>query len=150
MSATSSLLIELGTEELPVKALPGLADAFLTGIRGGLEKRGIGFDADSARVLYTPRRIAVIGHSRTGKTALWAAAQDERFALACVNGAGEGGPALARRHFGETLGQITRSFPHWFTSRYASYAERIGELPRKGNITLLLDAAPHRDDALCL
>jgi dienelactone hydrolase len=75
------------------------------------------------------KRIAVIGHSRTGKTALWAAAQDERFALACVNGAGEGGPALARRDFGETLGQITSSFPHWFTPRYASYAKRINELP---------------------
>lgn len=75
------------------------------------------------------QRIAVIGHSRTGKTALWAAAQDERFALACVNGAGEGGPALARRHFGETLGQITKNFPYWFTPKYASYAERIDELP---------------------
>ncbi len=75
------------------------------------------------------KRIAVLGHSRTGKTALWAAAQDERFALACVNGAGEGGPALARRHFGETLGQITEKFPHWFTPRYASYAQRIDELP---------------------
>ncbi len=75
------------------------------------------------------RRIAVIGHSRTGKTALWAAAQDERFALACVNGAGEGGPALARRHFGETLGQITKNFPYWFTPKYASFADRIIELP---------------------
>lgn len=75
------------------------------------------------------RRVALIGHSRTGKAALWAAAEDERFALVCVNGAGEGGPALARRHFGETLAQITRSFPYWFTPRYASYAGRAHELP---------------------
>jgi hypothetical protein len=74
-------------------------------------------------------KIAVIGHSRTGKTALWAAAQDERFALACVNNAGEGGPALSRRNFGETLGMITRNFPHWFTPAYAGYARAIDRLP---------------------
>jgi hypothetical protein len=71
----------------------------------------------------------VIGHSRTGKTALWAAAQDTRFALACVNCAGEGGPALTRRNFGETLGMITRNFPYWFTPSYARYADRIDALP---------------------
>jgi dienelactone hydrolase len=74
-------------------------------------------------------RVAVIGHSRTGKTALWAGASDERFALVCVNGAGAGGPAPARRHFGETLGQLTSRFPHWFTPRYGTYADRIDELP---------------------
>jgi dienelactone hydrolase len=74
-------------------------------------------------------KIAVIGHSRTGKTALWAAAQDPRFALACVNCAGEGGPALTRRNFGETLGMITRNFPYWFTPAYARYADSIPTLP---------------------
>lgn len=74
-------------------------------------------------------KIAVIGHSRTGKTALWAAAQDTRFALTCVNNAGEGGPALSRRNFGETLGMITRNFPHWFTPAYARYAHSIADLP---------------------
>ncbi len=74
-------------------------------------------------------RIAVIGHSRGGKTALWAAAQDTRFALACVNCAGEGGPALSRRDFGETLGMITTNFPYWFTPTYARYADRISSLP---------------------
>ena len=75
------------------------------------------------------KRVALIGHSRTGKAALWAAAEDERFALVCVNGAGEGGPAIARRHFGETLGQLTKGFPYWFTPAYAAYADRIDELP---------------------
>lgn len=74
-------------------------------------------------------QVAVIGHSRTGKTALWAAAEDTRFALACANGAGEGGPALARRNFGETLGQITTSFPYWFTAKYATYADKVETLP---------------------
>ncbi len=54
------LLIELGTEELPVKALPGLADAFLLGVRLGLEKRGIGFDKGDVHSYYTPRRLAVL------------------------------------------------------------------------------------------
>ena len=54
------LLIELGTDELPVKALPGLAQAFFDGIVGGLEKRGIALDATGAKPLYTPRRLAVL------------------------------------------------------------------------------------------
>lgn len=58
-AATRPLLIELGTEELPVKALPGLAEAFLLGVRLGLEKRGIAFDKASVRSYYTPRRLAV-------------------------------------------------------------------------------------------
>ncbi len=74
-------------------------------------------------------QAAVIGHSRTGKTALWAAAQDTRFALACVNGAGEGGPALSRRNFGETIRQITTTFPYWFAPKYATYADKEATLP---------------------
>ncbi len=54
------LLIELGTDELPVKALPGLARAFFDGIVGGLEKRGIAVDRRDAKPLYTPRRLAVL------------------------------------------------------------------------------------------
>ncbi len=54
------LLIELGTDELPVKALPGLAQAFFDGIVGGLQKRGIALDATGAKPLYTPRRLAVL------------------------------------------------------------------------------------------
>ncbi|WCE05518.1 glycine--tRNA ligase subunit beta [Pseudoxanthomonas sp. JBR18] len=60
MSNTLPLLIELGTEELPVKALPGLADALFDGIKAGLEKRGVAVDATDARPLFTPRRLAVL------------------------------------------------------------------------------------------
>jgi glycyl-tRNA synthetase beta chain len=60
MSQTSSLLIELGTEELPVKALPGLAQAFFDGVTAALEKRGVGFERGDAKPLYTPRRLAVL------------------------------------------------------------------------------------------
>ena len=60
MSEQKSLLIELGTEELPVKALPGLAQAFFDGVISALEKRGVGFDRTDAKPLYTPRRLAVL------------------------------------------------------------------------------------------
>lgn len=61
MSATMKpLLIELGTEELPVKALPGLAQAFFDGIVAGLDKRGIAVARDGAKPLSTPRRLAVL------------------------------------------------------------------------------------------
>lgn len=60
MSEQLPLLIELGTEELPVKALPGLAQALLEGIKSGLEKRGVSIDATDAQPLFTPRRLAVL------------------------------------------------------------------------------------------
>ncbi|MGY0557466.1 glycine--tRNA ligase subunit beta [Lysobacter sp. A421] len=54
------LLIELGTEELPVKALAGLAQAFFDGVLDGLVKRSVAFERDEAKPLYTPRRLAVL------------------------------------------------------------------------------------------
>ena len=60
MATQLPLLIELGTEELPVKALPGLARAFFDGVVAALEKRGVQVQAGDARPLYTPRRLAVL------------------------------------------------------------------------------------------
>ena len=54
------LLIELGTEELPVKALPGLAQALFDGVIAALDKRGISFERGDAKPLYSPRRLAVL------------------------------------------------------------------------------------------
>ncbi|WP_372363619.1 glycine--tRNA ligase subunit beta [Xanthomonas sp. NCPPB 3583] len=60
MSEQLPLLIELGTEELPVKALPGLAQAFFDGVLSGLEKRGVAVTRGDAKPLSTPRRLAVL------------------------------------------------------------------------------------------
>jgi hypothetical protein len=75
------------------------------------------------------KKVVLVGHSRGGKASLWAAAQDNRFAICVTNCSGNTGAALARRQFGERIAAINAAFPHWFNNNYKTFNNKEHLLP---------------------
>ena len=94
-------------------------------------------ESDSA---VDPKRIAVEGHSRIGKTALWASANDPRIAAVFSSCAGEMGSALSRRDFGETVDDMAQNFPWWFSASFQKWAGRWQDMPVDAHMLIALSA----------
>lgn len=86
------------------------------------------------------KRICVTGHSRRGKTALLAAALDERIALVVPHQSGTCGSALGRDNEQETIARIGQAFPHWFNKVFPQFADREELLPVDQHLLMALVA----------
>lgn len=137
---------------------PDNADGWKTGIRTTLQKEldiqpeewgaigawawGLSRIQDYLETdgLVDASKTIVTGHSRLGKAALWAGVNDKRFAIVISNNSGEGGAALARRNYGETMEYMNKTFPHWFIEKYKSYSRHPENMPVDQHMLLSLIA----------
>jgi hypothetical protein len=88
------------------------------------------------------RRVAIFGISRLGKTVMWAGAHEPRFAMVIASCSGEGGAALSRRNYGETIAHLTAPsrFPYQFAGNYGKYGNQVDKFPVDAHMLVALIA----------
>jgi hypothetical protein len=88
------------------------------------------------------KRVAIFGVSRLGKTVLWAGAHDTRFAAVIASCSGEGGAALSRRNYGETIKHLTAPtrYPYQFAGNYQKFSDRVDQFPVDAHMLIALIA----------
>ena len=86
------------------------------------------------------KQIALQGHSRLGKAALWASALDDRIKVVYASCSGEMGAALSRRDWGETVDDMAQNFPWWFAGNFQKYAGRWNDMPVDAHMLIALSA----------
>jgi hypothetical protein len=122
----------------PTQRLPKADDWGAIGAWGWGMSRMLDVLAEDPRVDRT--RLIAFGFSRFGKTALWASAQDKRFALVLSNESGQAGATLSHRKVGESIDHMMLTFPYWFAPNYSHYLGRTENLPVDGHLLLALIA----------
>ncbi len=111
----------------------GAIGAWAWGASRGLDYLVTDKDVDAQRVI-------LFGHSRLGKTVLWAGAQDTRFAAVIANCSGEMGASLSRRDYGETVDDVAKHFPYWMCGNFQQFSNRWNILPVDSHFLLSLIA----------